>query len=178
MAYGSICTKVYHADDIYLVSNKRFVLLQLMVERRKLSGGKPDSSFPSGQQLSIAPQSRVELVNTPHLHLPCATVPTEVILCGSCAGNHSCCEVLSVAVLPCPEDTLSSVLPDLWLLHYFCLLFYNGPWVLGRRCNIEDPFVARPFADTHTLNFDQLWDSTFCRKNRLWCSLKAVLIGG
>lgn len=96
MVYDSVCTKVYYADDIYLVSGERFVLLQLMVERRKPSwgGGGTRLSLP---QLSIAPQLGVEFLNPPHLHL-------------LCAGNHNCCEVLGTAILPCPEDTLSSAL--------------------------------------------------------------------
>lgn len=81
---------------------------------------------------------------------------TGLILHSSCATNRSCCDLTSVAVLPCPEDTVA-----LWSLltsdsQPFHPLFLDSPWGVVRGWCIDTPFVADHSVATYSLHFGRL----------------------
>lgn len=68
---------------------------------------------------------------------PCWHADWLDLMCVLC-GDHSYCELLSVAILPRPEDTVSVPL-SLWLMWPSCSLFCNDPWALRKGCNKNVP---------------------------------------
>lgn len=60
-------------------------------------------------------------------HLPSMLELVVLLLCATCVSNYSCCELMSVIIMPCPEDCISlhSFPSFRWILHSFCLLLHN-----------------------------------------------------
>lgn len=46
---------------------------------------------------------------------------------------------------------------DLLLLQSSSTLFPSDPWVFGRYCDIDTPFVSEPSTNSYSLHFDLLW---------------------
>ena len=78
-------------------------------KQRNKNSGSPGPCIHHCQQLSAPGRFSSAL---PIL----ASMLTGLILCRSCAGNPSWCEVMNSVVPSYPEDTFCPVFPDLWLL--------------------------------------------------------------
>lgn len=96
----------YHAWFVFPVYSWMWNhLLECGLPPRGHSLKKTDFSPPRSHQLSIAPQSGVGAHELSSLY---ARMLTGLVVCRSCVGNHSCCELQSAMALSCSETLLYS----------------------------------------------------------------------
>lgn len=120
----------------------------------------------SPQKLSAIHGFSVEGAHEPlSLH---ARIPTGLILCRQS-------QLLQVHEYRClvmsRRDYYNMVLPSLWFFPSSCLLFCDGPWVLGVRVILLVRFVTEPSTVTYSLPLNPLWASVLtihCMLSLLW----------
>lgn len=133
-----------------------------------------------GHQLLVAPQLGMGILEPPScLSCLCVAVLHGLIL----YRQHSHLEFLSTAAMECSENHFTLILPALWLLQPFHLLFCKDPWAglveesreMGSDSDVR--FVAEHSTDTQFLYLAQLWISVLairCTEKLLWRGLGAA----
>lgn len=95
---------------------------------------------------------------------------------------HSCYEFIHASALACPETTVSFQFCTTWSSSIPSGPFWQRSLRLGKVCDINVPFRAKPSSATYYFHVDQLrvcvLIATYCKQKHLWWGLRDALMYG